>query len=349
MFEVDQSCPVLIEGFVGSWPSKPAAYREVASRYSSEVRGLVLQLLAAISETLGLEPDFLDKALGQHGQHMAINYYPQCPDPELTFGLPPHSDPNVITVLLQDEVSGLQVLENQQWIAVHPIARVCELLHRNVYQCRLLGNIRGTLSVESQGVEKKLGGEKKNGVFFSLDMRGAVWVFVVNGGELRTHGGRWSLLQYIALNSVFKLMETMLTMHFVLSGAISIFLLMEQLLLMFFIGSTPVLVDVSPFLCAYSTSRVASLPFSTLPWPPLPQCNFPYSLAVGHFPIYNLPAGFPHGNVHVLLVVMVQNHPCLGPMWTMSSLHLPHDLAHAMPPSFKVPSQPLHHLPTNAK
>eukprot|EP01018_Ginkgo_biloba_P028713 Gb_33332 [translate_table: standard] len=63
---------------------------------------------------------------------MAINYYPQCPDPELTFGLPPHSDPNVITVLLQDEVSGLQVLENQQWIAVHPIARVCELLHRNV-------------------------------------------------------------------------------------------------------------------------------------------------------------------------------------------------------------------------
>eukprot|EP01018_Ginkgo_biloba_P028716 Gb_14315 [translate_table: standard] len=110
-----------MDGFVGSWPSKPAAYREVASRYSTEVRGLVLKLLAAISETLGLEPDFLDKALGQHGQHMAINYYPQCPDPELTFGLPPHSDPNVITVLLQDEVSGLQVLENQQWIAVHPI------------------------------------------------------------------------------------------------------------------------------------------------------------------------------------------------------------------------------------
>jgi len=52
---------------------------------------------------------------------MAVNYYPKCPNPELTFGSPAHSDPNVLTLLLQDEVPGLQVLNNGHWIAVNSI------------------------------------------------------------------------------------------------------------------------------------------------------------------------------------------------------------------------------------
>lgn len=52
---------------------------------------------------------------------MAINYYPQCPQPELTYGLPGHTDPNALTVLLQDEVPGLQVMRNGRWVAVNPI------------------------------------------------------------------------------------------------------------------------------------------------------------------------------------------------------------------------------------
>eukprot|EP00253_Pinus_taeda_P031080 PITA_31080 len=110
-----------LEDHVHSWPSKPAHYREVASIYCREVRVLALRLLEAISESLGLEADFLDKALGKHEQHMAINYYPKCPNPELTFGLPAHSDPTVLTLLLQDEVPGLQVFNNGHWISVNPI------------------------------------------------------------------------------------------------------------------------------------------------------------------------------------------------------------------------------------
>jgi len=110
-----------LEDHVHTWPSKPAHYREVGSLYCREVRALALRLLEAISESLGLEADFLDKALGKHEQHMAINYYPKCPNPELTFGLPAHSDPNVLTLLLQDEVPGLQVFNNGHWIAVNPI------------------------------------------------------------------------------------------------------------------------------------------------------------------------------------------------------------------------------------
>ncbi|KAF8379828.1 hypothetical protein HHK36_029277 [Tetracentron sinense] len=110
-----------LEDYVHEWPSNPPSFREDVAEYCNKTRGLVLRLLEAISESLGLERDYIDKALNKHGQHMAVNYYPPCPEPELTYGLPGHADPNLITVLLQDDVPGLQVLKKGKWIAVNPI------------------------------------------------------------------------------------------------------------------------------------------------------------------------------------------------------------------------------------
>ncbi|XP_009335249.2 protein DMR6-LIKE OXYGENASE 2 [Pyrus x bretschneideri] len=110
-----------LEDYMHEWPSNPPSFREDVAEYCRNVRGLAVRLLESISESLGLEGDYMNKALGKHGQHMAINYYPTCPQPELTYGLPGHADPNVITVLLQDDVAGLQVLNNGKWVAVKPI------------------------------------------------------------------------------------------------------------------------------------------------------------------------------------------------------------------------------------
>lgn len=93
------------------------------SGYCREVRELGLRLEELISKSLGLEKECLKKILGgsEQGQHMALNYYPACPEPELTYGLPAHTDPNAITILLQDlEVAGLQILNNGKWLAVKP-------------------------------------------------------------------------------------------------------------------------------------------------------------------------------------------------------------------------------------
>ncbi|KAF3586145.1 hypothetical protein F2Q69_00025996 [Brassica cretica] len=46
------------------------------------------------------------------------HYYPPCPQPDLTLGLTKHSDNSFLTVLLQDQVGGLQVLHDQYWIDV---------------------------------------------------------------------------------------------------------------------------------------------------------------------------------------------------------------------------------------
>ncbi|TKY61188.1 Hyoscyamine 6-dioxygenase [Spatholobus suberectus] len=110
-----------IEDYIQEWPTNPSSFREDVAEYCRNMRGLSLRLLEAISESLGLEKDYIDKALGKHGQHMAINYYPPCPEPELTLGLPGHADPNAITILLQDDVPGLQVLKDGKWVAVNPI------------------------------------------------------------------------------------------------------------------------------------------------------------------------------------------------------------------------------------
>ncbi|CAL9160083.1 unnamed protein product [Musa hybrid cultivar] len=135
-----------LEEFVPGWPSNPASFRQdftpislslslspsnvknfidyyldVVSTYCREVRRLGFRLLRAISLSLELEEGYMAKVLGEQEQHMAVNYYPKCPEPELTYGLQAHTDPNALTVLLQDpNVAGLQVLKDGKWIAVNP-------------------------------------------------------------------------------------------------------------------------------------------------------------------------------------------------------------------------------------
>ncbi|CAN0889283.1 Protein DMR6-LIKE OXYGENASE 2 [Linum grandiflorum] len=111
-----------VEDYVEDWPTNPPEFRERVAEYCTRVREVALKLLGAISESLGLEKEYLTRdALGTHGQHMSVNYYPPCPQPDLTFGLPAHADPNAVTLLLQDDVSGLQVLKDGKWISVNPI------------------------------------------------------------------------------------------------------------------------------------------------------------------------------------------------------------------------------------
>lgn len=111
-----------------NWPNRyqPSnsftCYRETAGKYAEELHALFLKLLAAISEALGLDSDYLNKVIGENTQFMVINYYPPCPNPDLTLGIAGHTDKGSVTVLMQDDVGGLQVLkEDGKWVTVEPI------------------------------------------------------------------------------------------------------------------------------------------------------------------------------------------------------------------------------------
>lgn len=101
------------------------ACREVSEEYGSEVVQLCELLMRAMSTGLGLDEAHFHRAFGgeECGATLRANYYPRCPQPDLTLGLSPHSDPGVLTVLLADErVRGLQVRSSAgEWVTVQPI------------------------------------------------------------------------------------------------------------------------------------------------------------------------------------------------------------------------------------
>ncbi|XP_074319186.1 1-aminocyclopropane-1-carboxylate oxidase homolog 1-like [Silene latifolia] len=78
-------------------------------------------LLELMSEALGLGPDYLKELECDKNWSSVYHYYPSCPQPELTIGTPKHTDSSFFTVLLQDQVGGLQIRHDDQWVDVRPI------------------------------------------------------------------------------------------------------------------------------------------------------------------------------------------------------------------------------------
>ncbi|KAK6914066.1 Isopenicillin N synthase-like, Fe(2+) 2OG dioxygenase domain [Dillenia turbinata] len=94
----------------------PAACRDILMEFSDQVMRLGISLLELLSEALGLDPNHLRDMECAKGLLSICHYYPACPQPELTLGTRKHTDNNFLTVLLQDEIGGLQVLHHDKQI-----------------------------------------------------------------------------------------------------------------------------------------------------------------------------------------------------------------------------------------
>ncbi|KAK1389662.1 1-aminocyclopropane-1-carboxylate oxidase-like [Heracleum sosnowskyi] len=116
-------------GFFQVWMAPEAAAEEeipeVCRRevvqwdmHAKKVGESVLELLAL---GLGLEGGKF-KDLNFCGARVFVGHiYPYCPQPDLTMGISSHTDPTVITVLLQNQVQGLQVKHRDEWVDVKPL------------------------------------------------------------------------------------------------------------------------------------------------------------------------------------------------------------------------------------
>uniref|UniRef100_A0A803Q5A8 Fe2OG dioxygenase domain-containing protein n=1 Tax=Cannabis sativa TaxID=3483 RepID=A0A803Q5A8_CANSA len=96
------------------------AVMDILVEYSKQVMKVGIFLFELISEALGLNPNHLYNMDCTEGHLVFCHYYPPCPQPELTMGTNKHADMDFLTVLLQDDIGGLQVLNDNKWIDVSP-------------------------------------------------------------------------------------------------------------------------------------------------------------------------------------------------------------------------------------
>ncbi|KAL2477451.1 2-oxoglutarate (2OG) and Fe(II)-dependent oxygenase superfamily protein [Forsythia ovata] len=104
-------------------PHKPNALRELLLEYRERTQNLVRKLARGISESLGLEEYEMEKTLNLNSslQIFIANYYPPCPQPQLALGMPPHSDHGLFTLLIENQVGGLQIQHKGEWLNVNPL------------------------------------------------------------------------------------------------------------------------------------------------------------------------------------------------------------------------------------
>ena len=92
---------------------------------------LALELVEVIAGNLGMPPGALDACFRpEHTSFLRLNYYPPCPAPADGrrpnaaraghLGVNEHTDAGALTLLLQDEQPGLEVLHDGVWHLVEP-------------------------------------------------------------------------------------------------------------------------------------------------------------------------------------------------------------------------------------
>ncbi|KAK3037032.1 hypothetical protein RJ639_031606, partial [Escallonia herrerae] len=83
---------------------------------------VVKKLLRVLMKRLNVTE--IKESLLMGSKRINLNYYPICPNPELTVGVGRHSDVSTLTIPLQDDIGGLYVRKkvSDSWIHVSPIS-----------------------------------------------------------------------------------------------------------------------------------------------------------------------------------------------------------------------------------
>ncbi|KAK1426789.1 hypothetical protein QVD17_15469 [Tagetes erecta] len=102
------------------YPNRSGYKPEVNEQYAQSLIPVADNLLGLLSSGLGLEDGDIKQGLGGEDlvYMLKINYYPPCPCPELALGVAPHTDMSSITILVPNEVQGLQVFKDDVWYDV---------------------------------------------------------------------------------------------------------------------------------------------------------------------------------------------------------------------------------------
>lgn len=128
--EIPEGHPYYLEKKLNSGPNQwpptvpnKEEFQETTMEYYRATFDLAKDVLGVLAQTLGVESTFFDPLTDGAVATMRYLHYPAQPqdtDEKLNRGIGAHTDFGCITLLLQDEVDGLQVLDGPsgQWLDV---------------------------------------------------------------------------------------------------------------------------------------------------------------------------------------------------------------------------------------
>ncbi|KAJ0744239.1 putative gibberellin 3-beta-dioxygenase [Helianthus annuus] len=118
------------------WPNRYNRFCCVIEEYKEEMNKLAQKLMFLMLGSLGVTMEDVKWATTQRScPALQLNSYPACPDPDRAMGLAAHTDSTLLTILHQNNTSGLQAhKEGTGWVTVPPIPgalviNVGDLLH----------------------------------------------------------------------------------------------------------------------------------------------------------------------------------------------------------------------------
>nr|XP_043624049.1 gibberellin 3-beta-dioxygenase 1-like [Erigeron canadensis] len=125
------------------WPNRYHNFCDVIEEYKEEMNKLAQELMSLMLGSLGVTMEDVKWAAAggsqgstsRPGGALQLNSYPACPDPDRAMGLAAHTDSTLLTILHQNNTSGLQAhKEGTGWVTIPPIpgalvVNVGDLLH----------------------------------------------------------------------------------------------------------------------------------------------------------------------------------------------------------------------------
>lgn len=146
------------------WPGLPD-FRIALENYLQAITPVAQQLTAIAAAAIGVNNETMQALFNPPTTWLRLLHYPPCPasSPDDLFGSAPHTDFGALTLLSQDDVGGLQVLNpDQQWLDVPTVpgalvVNVGDMLQR-------LSN--GILKSTPHRVINRSGRERYSCVFF---------------------------------------------------------------------------------------------------------------------------------------------------------------------------------------
>lgn len=119
------------DSLMPQWPAALPLLKPAIEAFYEACDALALRLVRVLSINLGMQADALDEYFRPaHTSFLRLNYYPPCPKPvrpegvtvadDGYLGVNHHTDSGAITLLLQDDQPGLEVLNEGAWHLVEP-------------------------------------------------------------------------------------------------------------------------------------------------------------------------------------------------------------------------------------